>query len=428
MSRLTGFVVLSIYPVLAEGVAMRLPIALTLLALMPLALPATASAAPPPAGLAYVAIGSSFAAGPGITPGEAGSPSGCARSANNYANDLARDIGADLTDVSCSGATTDDVLTDTQDGQPPQIDAVGAGTQLVTVTIGGNDIDYLGSIDTYSCQDSGGTNCGTVDTGAIASTLTVLTQRLENVVTAVHSRAPQAHVLLVNYFTILPGSGACTGVPLTAEYLDYERSLAADLAQDTATAADATGATLVDLAAASASHNSCASAPWVNTYDVAPGLSAYHPNATGMTAAAQLIEQSLATTGISAQGTVNSAINDCCLDVRNSGTADGTPVQLWGCDNTAAQIWTLIPGAGGTLRALGKCLDVSNSGTANGTHVQLWDCNGSGAQRWSTTADNALLNPESNRCLDDPNSSTTQGIQLQIYDCNGSGAQRFTFR
>jgi lysophospholipase L1-like esterase len=399
---------------------MRLPIVLTLITL---ALPGTASAAPPPAGLAYVAMGSSFAAGPGIAPGEAGSPSGCARSANNYANVLARDIGADLTDVSCSGATTANVLTDAQDGQSPQIDAVGAGTQLVTVTIGGNDIDYLGSLDTYSCQDSGGTNCGTVDTGAITSTLTVLTQRLENVVTAVHSRAPQAHVLLVNYFTILPGSGACAGVPLTADHLSYERSLAADLAQDTATAANATGATLVDLATASAPHNSCTAAPWVNTYDVAPGLSAYHPNPTGMTAAAQLVEQSLVTT----HGTVKSAINGYCLDVRGASTANGTPVQLWGCDNTAAQNWTLIPGAGGTLRALGKCLDVSNSGTTNGTHVQLWDCNGSGAQRWSAGANGSLVNPESARCLDDPNSSTTQGVQLQIYDCNASNAQRFTF-
>jgi lysophospholipase L1-like esterase len=368
-----------------------------------------ASAEAATAGLSYVAMGSSFAAGPGIPPAESGSPSGCARSSDNYANDVARQIGANLTDVSCSGAVTADILTDDQDGQSPQIDAVGSGTQLVTVTIGGNDIDYLGSLDTYSCQDEGGSNCGTVDTGGIASTLTVLTQRLENVVTAIQARAPQARVLLVDYFTILPDSGACTGVPLTADQLSYEHSLAADLVQDTAGAAGATGAGLVDLATASDQHNACSAQPWVNTYDVASGLSPYHPNAAGMTGAAQLIEQSLAADGATASGIVQSAIDAHCLDVRNSGTTDGTPVQLWGCDNTAAQDWTLVPGAGGTLQALGKCLDVTGSGTADGTLVQLWDCNGTGAQRWIAGADNSLINPESGRCLDDPNSSTTEG-------------------
>ena len=158
-------------------------------------------------GLAYVAMGSSFAAGPGIPPAESGSPAACARSASNYANLVAEDLGANLTDVSCSGATTANILTDDQSGLPPQIDAVGSGTQLVTVTIGGNDIDYLGSLDTYSCQDAGGSNCGTVDTGAIDTALTGLTQSLENVVTAIQARAPQARILFVNYFTILPGSG-----------------------------------------------------------------------------------------------------------------------------------------------------------------------------------------------------------------------------
>jgi lysophospholipase L1-like esterase len=258
-------------------------------------LPAPASASTP-AGLSYVAIGSSFAAGPGILPTEPGSPAACGRSEDNYPNIVARDIGAQLTDVACSGATTANVLTDDQAGQPPQIDAVGSGTRLVTVTIGGNDIDYLGSLDSYSCQDENGTNCGTVDTGAIATTLTVLTQRLNNVVRAVRARAPRARVLLVNYFTILPRQGSCDGVPLTTDQLGYERYLAAKLLSDTSAAARATGATVVNLAGASADHSACSARPWVNTFDVAAGLVPYHPNVTGMTNAARLVERALTCT------------------------------------------------------------------------------------------------------------------------------------
>ena len=112
-----------------------------------------------------------------------------------------------------------------------------------------------------------------------------------------------------------------------------------------------------------------------------------------------------------------------CVDVNQSATADGTAVQLWGCDGTAAQDWRVA--ADHTLRSLGKCLDVSNSGTADGTAVQLYGCNGTGAQQWTSGSNGSLVNPESGKCLDDPNSSTTNGARLQIYTCNASSAQKW---
>jgi len=114
-----------------------------------------------------------------------------------------------------------------------------------------------------------------------------------------------------------------------------------------------------------------------------------------------------------------------CLDVNGGNSANGTKVQLWGCNGSAAQQWTYVE-AGSTLRAFGKCLDVSGGGTANGTKVQLWDCNSTGAQVFIHRSDNTYYNPASNRCLDDPNGSTAQGTQQQIWDCNGSGAQKFS--
>ncbi|WP_406150019.1 ricin-type beta-trefoil lectin domain protein [Streptomyces sp. NBC_01012] len=378
-------------------------------------------------GLAYVAMGSSFAAGPGIPPVQSGSgAASCSRSANNYPSVIARDTGARLTDVSCSGATTANILTDSQGGQAPQISAVTADTRLVTVTIGGNDVDYLGSINVYSCLTSGGSDCGTVDQDAINKNFDTLTGRLENVVNAVHATAPQAQVLLVSYFTLLPDSGVCTGVPLTADQAAFERSIGTRLADATSTAAQATGATLVDLAGASHGHDACSSSPWVETYTPATGRATYHPNEAGMNAAAGLVETSLAATGTTSTGPVRSAFADKCVDVAGSGTANGTAVQLYSCNGAAAQSWAVVPGAGGTLRAMGGCLDVADGGTANRTLVQLWECNGSGAQRWQAGANGSLVNPQSGRCLDDPAGSTTDRTRLQIYDCNGTDAQRWT--
>jgi predicted alpha-1,2-mannosidase len=113
-----------------------------------------------------------------------------------------------------------------------------------------------------------------------------------------------------------------------------------------------------------------------------------------------------------------------CVDAAQSSSANGTAVQIYGCNNTYAQDWVIA--GDNTLRDLGKCLDVSNSGTANGTVVQLWGCNGTGAQKWTAGANGSLVNTQSGKCLDDPNSATTNGARLQIYTCNGTGAQNWT--
>ncbi|MCT2585337.1 RICIN domain-containing protein [Actinophytocola sp. S1-96] len=111
-----------------------------------------------------------------------------------------------------------------------------------------------------------------------------------------------------------------------------------------------------------------------------------------------------------------------CVDVASSNTADGTAIQLWTCNGTGAQRWTV---AGETLRALGKCMDVRFSGTANGTPVQLWGCNGTGAQVWQRTADGQLRNPQSGRCLDASGGASADGTRLVIWDCAASTSQRW---
>jgi beta-glucanase (GH16 family) len=125
-------------------------------------------------------------------------------------------------------------------------------------------------------------------------------------------------------------------------------------------------------------------------------------------------------------GTSGSAITGLagkCVDVRSSGTADGTPVQLYTCNGTAAQRWTYH--SDGTIRALGKCLDVSGGSTADGARVQLWTCNGTGAQRWVHTGANDLVNPQANKCLDVTDWNTANGTQLQIWTCAGTANQKW---
>ncbi|MEU9782781.1 ricin-type beta-trefoil lectin domain protein [Streptomyces phaeochromogenes] len=107
-----------------------------------------------------------------------------------------------------------------------------------------------------------------------------------------------------------------------------------------------------------------------------------------------------------------------CVDVQSSQTADGTPIQLYTCNDSQAQEWDR---AGDTLKALGKCA------TVNGTKVELSTCDGSQAQAFVQRADDAsLYHPATGKCLDVPSSDDTDGTDLQIYECNGTGAQQWT--
>jgi hypothetical protein len=113
-----------------------------------------------------------------------------------------------------------------------------------------------------------------------------------------------------------------------------------------------------------------------------------------------------------------------CVDVAAAATANGTAVQLYACNGTNAQNWTMA--ADGSVRALGKCLDVTSAGTADGTKIQLWDCNGSGAQRWTYTSGRDLVNPAANKCLDVTGNVSTDGTRLQIWTCTGAANQKWT--
>ncbi|WNI21343.1 RICIN domain-containing protein [Streptomyces sp. ITFR-16] len=113
-----------------------------------------------------------------------------------------------------------------------------------------------------------------------------------------------------------------------------------------------------------------------------------------------------------------------CVDVAAANTANGTPVQLYDCNGSNAQQWTV--GTDGTIRALGKCLDVASGGTADGTPVQLWDCNGSAAQRWAVSGARDIVNPQADKCLDVTGDSSANSTRLQIWTCTGAANQKWT--
>jgi hypothetical protein len=124
-----------------------------------------------------------------------------------------------------------------------------------------------------------------------------------------------------------------------------------------------------------------------------------------------------------ATGPIHSAYTNKCVDLAAASSANGTAVQLYDCNGTTAQNWTV--GSDNSLQALGKCMDVTSAATANGSKVQLYDCNGSNAQKW-TRSGSTLVNTGSGKCLDATGPSSANGTRLQIWTCAGGTNQQWT--
>ncbi|WP_369251620.1 ricin-type beta-trefoil lectin domain protein [Streptomyces sp. R41] len=113
-----------------------------------------------------------------------------------------------------------------------------------------------------------------------------------------------------------------------------------------------------------------------------------------------------------------------CLDVAGANSANGTAVQLYDCNGTAAQQWTV--GSDGTIRALGKCLDVTGNSTADGAKLQLWDCTGGANQKWTVSSARDIVNPQANKCADVTGNTSANGTPIQIWSCTGGANQKWT--
>ena len=128
---------------------------------------------------------------------------------------------------------------------------------------------------------------------------------------------------------------------------------------------------------------------------------------------------------IAATGPIVAGVSSSlCVDNRSAATTEYNPIQIYTCNNSAAQQWTVA--AGNTLQVQGMCMDVDAAGTTDGTLVDLYTCNGTNAQIWVPQPGGALKNPNSGKCLDDPGSSTTVSTQLEIWDCNTGSNQSWT--
>jgi lysophospholipase L1-like esterase len=252
----------------------------------------------------YVALGDSYTAAP-LVPRQLVGAGGCFRSDHDYPHDVQRALNvAAFADVSCTGATTDNMWRHQGvlgGSNPAQFLALPASTTLVTLGIGGNDIGFttillhcLSLAPTGSpCHDRYVRN----GNDQIAGAITALAPKIAHVISDIHVRAPHARVFVVGYPAILPdtGPGCWPSMPITSSDVVYLRSKERQLNNMLAAQAGAHNATFVNTYIPSIGHNACTSPTtrWVEPVVPAHAAAPVHPNANGEQAMADLVRAAM---------------------------------------------------------------------------------------------------------------------------------------
>ncbi|MEF2976089.1 SGNH/GDSL hydrolase family protein [Subtercola sp. YIM 133946] len=303
----------------------------------PLSTAATSTAAPADlAGKHYVALGDSYSAGFGLQPFSDSPAAGCYQADENYPHLAAAALGLDLTDVTCSGAVTANII-DTpqvtigdQGTAPVQSLALTDQTDVVTVTIGGNDLGFADVAQSCVALDPAGPTFTGFDTckerydpdgfDLLADKIhSTVSPALDNTFALIRQKAPNAKVIVVGYPTISPdventpaagcfsdplGTGEppfpANTFPFTATDTQYLHSVEAKLDTAIRVAAEANGAGYISTLPLTENHSACAPAAdaYINGISLipagsAPGtptplsnidvaLGALHPNAAGV--------------------------------------------------------------------------------------------------------------------------------------------------
>ncbi len=288
----------------------RLLAALILSVVTAVAAASTPADAPSP-GLDYVALGDSYSAGP-LVPRQRLEAGLCLRSDHNYPSLLARKLHVtSFRDVTCSGADSKDLSRPVRTGlpgppSPPQLAALDAGTDLVTLGIGGNDNGLFSALfrtcPTLAHRDPGGAPCRDAYTAAdgsdeLAAKIGYVRAHLETLLDRIHARAPNAEVWVVGYPRVLPADGTCRAIPLAAGDYRWADRLERTLNTALEAAASLDDAHFADTYAASTGHDACAGRDaWVNgSVESLRRAAAYHPLRPGMEAEARLLQQRIST-------------------------------------------------------------------------------------------------------------------------------------
>jgi hypothetical protein len=216
----------------------------------------------------YVAMGDSYSSGVGT--GSYTLDSACKRSVYAYPYLFTQKHPmASFNFVACSGAKTSDLIA-------KQLPALSAKTNLVTMTIGGNDIGFASLIQQCTLSD-----CTAALLNTTANLTATLGPALDTAFSDVRQAAPNATVIVLGYPHVFSGA-SCFGTLGISSLEEKDANALAD-AMDGLISSEA-GKYQFTYESALASwtgHAVCSSSPWLNGLNLFNTGESYHPTKAG---------------------------------------------------------------------------------------------------------------------------------------------------
>ena len=309
----------------------------------------------------------------------------CYRSNLAYGPLINPQIPGTFSHPACSGARTPHIDQQTQNDYPPQIDLLGANTDYVTLTIGGNDAGFVDALTNCAipfggCADSGGTLDQAQD--FIRDDLPALIDRNY---ASIRSHAPNAVVTVLGYPRIFLASGTCNLVFSDAEV--KKANATADLMNDVMrqrVQAAGPGFAFVDARAAWIGHGACDSANWINGFSISDTSGSFHPTSNGYAAYGGMAKSTLL-----AQRRINQTIGPNGHIAFTSGRAGNSEIYVANANGSFPVDVSNDPGADidpsfspdGTKLAFASDRDGDNE-------IYVVNADGSGLQKLTSNAAN----------------------------------------
>ncbi|HEU5353083.1 MAG TPA: ricin-type beta-trefoil lectin domain protein [Actinocrinis sp.] len=128
------------------------------------------------------------------------------------------------------------------------------------------------------------------------------------------------------------------------------------------------------------------------------------------------------------QVTLINARSNTCMDTAGRIFANGTKEDIWTCNGTPAQTWTVTPAGQLTEDGGAYCLDDFGLEKDPGTRVVIWSCNGGANQRWTIQPNGTIVSANAGLCIDVSGKGTNDGAALVLWPCDGSSSQQWGTR
>lgn len=160
----------------------------------------------------YVALGDSYSA-MGSRAAETTGPAECFRSADNYPSLVAQHEGIEnFVDATCSSAVTADILTARAGTNGPisaQLESLTEDTDLVTISIGGNDIGFPAIAGCFQEALAAGVESDCASKFNRDEMTSSVNEMLFSVYSSVQQRSPEAKIVVTGYMPLVAEEGAC---------------------------------------------------------------------------------------------------------------------------------------------------------------------------------------------------------------------------